>query len=181
MHVQPPLSSNMDEHHAKRRRVENGSNSQHQTQQGYNASHENGRAQSERPRSKEQGKHLARSLPTSLDQTFVGGLYKSNTFKIQIDELLDQVKRDTTSIDQDIAAELRRVKEVIESIPDREPMTVRLNYTIKRISDQAIDWRRKEEVCQVGKDHNTLPRSPARDRFQLQAAIYEASAYQHGG
>jgi U3 small nucleolar RNA-associated protein 22 len=59
-----------------------------------------------------------------LNRAFVGELYKSNLFKIQVDELLNQVKPDLSRVDHSISSQLRAVKDAIESIPDRAPVSV---------------------------------------------------------
>jgi U3 small nucleolar RNA-associated protein 22 len=62
----------------------------------------------------------------NLSSAFLGEIYKSNMFKIQVDELLEQIKPKHSDVDNDIAAQLRRIKDVIEACPDGEPVTVRL-------------------------------------------------------
>jgi hypothetical protein len=56
-----------------------------------------------------------------LSRAFVEELYKSNTFKAQVDELLDHVRPDVSSVEQAVAKELRVLKQAIEAIPDHVP------------------------------------------------------------
>jgi U3 small nucleolar RNA-associated protein 22 len=56
--------------------------------------------------------------------TYVGELYGSNMFKLQVDALLDQLKPNIRSIESTINNVLRDLKSLIESIPEREPILV---------------------------------------------------------
>ncbi|KAI5292446.1 hypothetical protein KEM55_007789, partial [Ascosphaera atra] len=52
------------------------------------------------------------------------GLYKSNLFKLQADELLSQLRPDHDKQLSRVEKPLRRLKEIIESIPEIGPKTV---------------------------------------------------------
>jgi U3 small nucleolar RNA-associated protein 22 len=107
----------MNDHRVKRRRLS--------AEVGASSLNDDGRrAQTEG------GSHAPHPSPkkihsqSSLSRAFIGELYKSNTFKIQVDELLDQVRPDFSAIEQEIASELGTFKHAIESILDRDPETV---------------------------------------------------------
>jgi U3 small nucleolar RNA-associated protein 22 len=64
----------------------------------------------------------------SVASAFTGEVYKSNLFKLQLDELLLQVKPKLSKNASTIEALLRELKQVIEDIPLREPVTVRISF-----------------------------------------------------
>jgi U3 small nucleolar RNA-associated protein 22 len=67
------------------------------------------------------------SRPSQLDAfsgVSVGNVYKSNLFKLKVDELLGQVARDFSQLEEPINALLRTLKESIEAIPGRDPISV---------------------------------------------------------
>jgi hypothetical protein len=67
------------------------------------------------------------SRPSPLDAfsgVSVGNIYKSNLFKLKVDELLKQVAADNSQLDEPINALLRTLKESIEAIPSRDPVSV---------------------------------------------------------
>lgn len=66
-------------------------------------------------------------LQQHLNGAFTGELYKSNIFKLQVDELLEQVKPDLFKAETSIATLLRTVKRIVEAIPQRDPVSVRLH------------------------------------------------------
>ena len=61
---------------------------------------------------------------------------KANMFKLQVDEMLARVRPNYAEIMGFVDKALRRLKALIESIEDREPVTVR-NFTISSIILQA--------------------------------------------
>ena len=75
--------------------------------------------------------------PTSLKQTrmtrvqddddaalYAGGLYKSSLFKLQVDELLREVKPDYEKRFSGVKEVLHKLKGVIESIEERDALSV---------------------------------------------------------
>lgn len=55
---------------------------------------------------------------------YSGGSYKSNLFKLQVDELLAEVKPNYEKRLGFVDEELRKLKVLIESIEDRDPLSV---------------------------------------------------------
>ena len=57
-----------------------------------------------------------------------GGLYKSSLFKLQVDELLNEVRPNYEKKLGGVDDALRTLKGTIESLEDRDPITVSLLY-----------------------------------------------------
>jgi U3 small nucleolar RNA-associated protein 22 len=64
------------------------------------------------------------SQPDAFNGVYVGNTYKSNLFKLKVDELLKQVEVDYARLEEPINALLRTLKEIIEAIPNRDPISV---------------------------------------------------------
>lgn len=75
-------------------------------------------------KSNRESSHSGRSHALS-GTAYVGEVYKSNIFKLQVDELLQQVRPNYNRYAPGIEHILRTLKHVIESIPRREPLLVR--------------------------------------------------------
>jgi U3 small nucleolar RNA-associated protein 22 len=120
----------MAEHPAKRRRFENG-NGFHDDHASFpDSKHgEVGREKTTTHRERRSRISVARDN-LNLNGAFAGEVYKSNMFKIQVDELLEQVRPNFSRVEQNISSQLRRVKDAIEAIPDREPITVCASFAI---------------------------------------------------
>jgi U3 small nucleolar RNA-associated protein 22 len=75
-------------------------------------------------------KRVRRNVSKNLRQhgflggTYVGELYRSNMFKLQVDALLAQLKPNLSLLENTINNVLRDLKSFIESIPEREPLLV---------------------------------------------------------
>lgn len=72
----------------------------------------------------------ARVIPQSKEDslreaTTTSGLYKSNVFKLQVDELLQNVKPRSTGRQQRYAQHFDRLKAAIQALPSRQPLSVR--------------------------------------------------------
>jgi U3 small nucleolar RNA-associated protein 22 len=76
-----------------------------------------------------------------LGGAYAGEIYKSNIFKLQVDELLSQVKPNFSRIESSIASLLRTVKNIIEAIPDREPVSVSSILRPHHIAQKPITCR----------------------------------------
>jgi U3 small nucleolar RNA-associated protein 22 len=59
---------------------------------------------------------------------YSGELYKSNIFKLQVDELLEQLKPDFLRAETSIATLLRTVKNIVEAIPPRDAISVSVHF-----------------------------------------------------
>lgn len=57
---------------------------------------------------------------------YAGGLYKSSMFKLQVDEMLSEIRPKYEKRMSGVDDALRRLKGLIEGIEDREPLSVRL-------------------------------------------------------
>lgn len=68
---------------------------------------------------------------------YAGGLYKSSMFKLQVDELLNEVRPNYEKRAAGIKSALHQLKNAIEGIEDREPLPVSpvLNYSYISITD----------------------------------------------
>ena len=107
----------MDSHAAKKRKVEH-SDVSHRTD-GTDG-HMDGRKQSP----KLVNGHATRNMGSQDDQLLVGEMYKSSMFKLQLDELLAEVQPSYVKRMVPVENALRKLKAVIERIPDREPADV---------------------------------------------------------
>lgn len=83
-----------------------------------------------------QPKHAEKaSLPRPSDVQLSGGVYtaetfKSNVFKLQVDEILENVKLNYGKKEALAENAMRTVKAIIEQLPSREPQSVRChNYS----------------------------------------------------
>lgn len=66
-----------------------------------------------------------RPAATLQDGAYTSESFKSNIFKLQVDELLDQVKLKYGKKEAPAENAMRTLKEIIESIPSREALSVR--------------------------------------------------------
>lgn len=57
---------------------------------------------------------------------YAGGLYKSSMFRLQIDEMLAEERPNYEKFSSTIEAALAKIKAIIEAIPEREPLSVRI-------------------------------------------------------
>jgi U3 small nucleolar RNA-associated protein 22 len=70
-------------------------------------------------------KATPRKAGDSNDTIYNGDVFKSNLFKLQVDELLDQVRPGHTRKNDSIENAVRTLKTIIEDIPARKPSSVR--------------------------------------------------------
>ncbi|KAI9844485.1 MAG: hypothetical protein M1837_005568 [Sclerophora amabilis] len=63
-------------------------------------------------------------LDTGASQAFLGGASRSSMFKLQVDELLTEIRPDYERRRTSIEKTLRRLKSVIEELPDREGTSI---------------------------------------------------------
>lgn len=68
----------------------------------------------------------SRNTGLQQDGVYTGEIYKSNLFKLQVDQLLKQAKPKYGAIEKNVGSALTTLKAIIEGIPSREPMTVRI-------------------------------------------------------
>jgi len=69
--------------------------------------------------------HQDRALSEqTMSGAYTGEVYKSNLFKLQVDDLLETVRPKFPRIEKSIADLLQTVKSIIEAIPNREPISV---------------------------------------------------------
>lgn len=86
---------------------------------------QNGKSQEKPQKSKTEPRKPKRDVDMAeMTGAYTGEVYKSNMFKLQVDELLAQVRPKHGK--KEVAAEkaLRELKSIIEKIPAREPSTV---------------------------------------------------------
>ncbi|WEW60372.1 U3 snoRNP protein [Emydomyces testavorans] len=79
----------------------------------------------------------SQSIASTVELATASGQFKSNLFKLQVDELLSQLRSDQNKQLGAVEQHLRRLKNIIENIPDIPP---------KPIRDAEKDLRRKAEV-----------------------------------
>ena len=65
-----------------------------------------------------------KSAPSLQDGVYTVESFKSNMFKLQVDELLDQVKLKYGKKEAPAENAMRTLKTIIEQIPSREPLPV---------------------------------------------------------
>lgn len=70
---------------------------------------------------------------------YSGDLYKSSMFKMQVDEMLSEIRPNYEKRMGPVNEALRKLKTIIENITDREPLGVSLCYKV-------IPWVRTDEV-----------------------------------
>ena len=110
---------NMDSHAAKKRKIES-SNSSHGAD-GHTAYM---RMDGQKQSPKLAKGHTAREMMSHDGQLLAGEMYKSSMFKLQLDELLAEVQPNYEKRMVPVENALRKLKAVIERIPDREPLDV---------------------------------------------------------
>ena len=71
-----------------------------------------------------------RPAATLQDGAYTSESFKSNMFKLQVDELLEQVKPKYGKREAPAENALRTLKTIIESIPSRDALPVRLQSTV---------------------------------------------------
>ncbi|KAK2747268.1 hypothetical protein FQN57_002166 [Myotisia sp. PD_48] len=64
------------------------------------------------------------SRTTVAEYALASGQYKSSLFKLQMDELLSQLRPDHDKLRSRVEKQLRQLKTVIENIPDRAPLSL---------------------------------------------------------
>jgi U3 small nucleolar RNA-associated protein 22 len=82
-------------------------------------------AHNERPYKMRKRLHQATRQTEFTGGTFIGEIYRSNMFKLQVDELLSQLKPSLHHVEKRITAALHHLKSTIEAIPEKEHVTVR--------------------------------------------------------
>ncbi|KAK7543513.1 Nrap protein [Phyllosticta citricarpa] len=86
---------------------------------------QNGKSQEKPQKTKQEPRNLKRDVDMAeMTGAYTGEVYKSNMFKLQVDELLAQVRPKHGK--KEVAAEkaLRHLKSIIEKIPSRDPSSV---------------------------------------------------------
>lgn len=68
------------------------------------------------------------------DSLIAGEMYKSSMFKLQIDELLAEIRPNYAQLLASAERVLRKLKATIERFPRKEPLTVRLDFGPPRLS-----------------------------------------------
>jgi U3 small nucleolar RNA-associated protein 22 len=72
-------------------------------------------------------KPLKRPAPSLQDGVYTAETFKSNMFKLQVDELLHQVKLKYGKKEAPAENAMRTLKLIIEQIPSRDPLPVRIH------------------------------------------------------
>jgi U3 small nucleolar RNA-associated protein 22 len=103
--------------------------------------------------------HPERRTTETLDgaTAMTGEVYKSNMFKLQVDDLLQEVRPKYTAKDKSIERALRALKSIIEDIPARSPVS---------ITEAETTLRRRETVIIPFPE----PRPPKDANYKLQYA-----------
>lgn len=70
-------------------------------------------------------KPAKRPVPSLQDSVYTSESFKSNMFKLQVDELLDQVKLRYGKKEAPAESAMRTLKAIIEQIPNRDALPVR--------------------------------------------------------
>jgi U3 small nucleolar RNA-associated protein 22 len=78
-----------------------------------------------------QSKPPKRPAASPQDGVYTSESFKSNLFKLQVDELLEQIKLKYGKKEAPAENAMRTLKTIIEQIPSREPLAVRLCTTFK--------------------------------------------------
>lgn len=134
-----PLISNHDSNHAPSHsgHVELGGPDEEEEEEDHNGSDTGGEEMEVEDDSSDQeeasvhpsvtkAKVAPRKVGNTNGTTYNGEVFKSNLFKLQVDELLDQVRPVNSRKNDYIESALRTLKTIIEAIPARKPTSVRL-------------------------------------------------------
>jgi len=77
---------------------------------------------------------MKRNREQSASAPYSGESYKSSLFKLQVDEMLSEVKPDYEKRFGPVDNALRRLKTLIEAIPASEPAPVRLSMRCNKLN-----------------------------------------------
>ena len=89
-----------------------------------------------------------RPVPSLQDGVYTAESFKSNMFKLQLDELLDQVKLKYGKREAPAENAMRTLKTIIEQIPSRDPLPVRY---------RRIEWKKHKLTIR----RSLTPRKPS--------------------
>ncbi|KAF2176404.1 Nrap protein [Zopfia rhizophila CBS 207.26] len=76
------------------------------------------------PKAREEDMSHKKQDRISQDGAYTAEVYKSNIFKLQVDELLEQVKLKYGKKEAPAETAMRTIKSIIEQIPSREPLSI---------------------------------------------------------
>jgi len=111
---------------------------------------DSGEEQDSAKKSGKKAKHshkIKKSKDELLSGSFVGEVYKSNLFKLQLDELLNSITPKFSRREGAVKEALHAIKDIVNAAPDREPMTVRIISCLFALLI-VIDIRRREAPAQ---------------------------------
>lgn len=98
---------------------------------------------------------------------YAGDLYKSSMFKMQVDEMLSELRPNYEKRLGPVNEALRKLKTIIENIPDREPSSVS-GFPSKVLpntrTNSITGCRCHKGNAQIAQDRNSLPRTKAEER-----------------
>lgn len=92
---------------------------------------------------------------------YAGGFYKSSIFKLQVDEMLEEVRPNYAKQLHSVDNSLRRLKDLIEGIEDRGPLSVScVHYLEEKTLPYSlyIDSRSCETPTQVAQGVDSISR-----------------------
>lgn len=117
----------MGEHSPKRRKLEHNSSDEDEdieNEELEQESEESEEKSEENTKSKSRNPTLKSASKVNFEAVHAGGLYKTAMFKLQIDDLLADVRPNYEKYSSTINGKLHEIKALIESILDREPLSV---------------------------------------------------------
>ena len=97
-------------------------------------------------------------------------VYRSNIINLQIDELLEEVRPDYRTLLTGTERVLRKLKATIESLPKREPLTVRLTWnqtTSTLLISVSAGARGRKRLAKELQHYHSLSRAEAHRRPQI--------------
>lgn len=123
-----------------------------------------------KPADAEKSKQRRKSDAQPQGGAYTAETFKSNVFKLQVDELLDQVKLRYGKKEAPVENAMRALKTLIEQIPSREPLPVRIDTFSMRKTNYDIA-RRSAKSTEACRCDDTIPQSPTADRREIQIPI----------
>lgn len=112
---------------------------------------------------------------------YAGGVYKSSMFKLQVDEMLAEMRPNYQKRMTGVDDTLRRLKGLIEGIEDRDTLSVRARKTslifINNTDSLFADTGSRKIPIQIVQDYCALSRPEARQECCVQVGLCKAIHY----
>lgn len=111
-----------------------------------------------------------RPAPSLQDGVYTAETFKSNIFKLQVDELLGQVKPKYGKKEAPAEQAMRTLKTIIDQIPRREALHVRIKSLVVASYSLCAGLRGRKAI-EVRRSRRAVPQAKSPKRRQIQVAI----------